>query len=161
MNKNKQRVCLALAVAALLATDTTVTWRLASRAVQRAGGAPAISETEKDPLESFRLEREQLRAREEAQLNDIIHSSESDPRTVMEAQRRLMDQMERTESETILEGVLQGRGFEEVIVSVGNGSASVLVRGEALSQRESAVIMDLVMRQTGLTGGNVKIIPVK
>ena len=26
---------------------------------------------------------------------------------------------------------------------------------------ESAVILDLVMRETGLTGGNVKIIPVK
>ena len=161
MNRIKQRVCLALAVVALLAADTAVTWRLATRTVQRAGSVPVLREADRDPLGAFRLEREQLRAREEAQLNDIIHSAESDPQTVAEAQRRLMDLMDRANSETALEGVLRGRGFEEVIVSVGDGSASVLVRGEALTQRESAVILDLVMRQTGLTGGNVKIIPVK
>jgi stage III sporulation protein AH len=64
-------------------------------------------------------------------------------------------------SENAIEGILQSRGFEDVLASVSASAANVLIRSEALNHAQSAVILDLVMRQTGLTGGNVKIIPVK
>ena len=112
-------------------------------------------------MSRFRLEREQLRAREEAQLNDIIHSEGADGQIIADAQRQLLEMLSRSETEATLEGLLQSRGFEEVIVSVSRGSANVLVRTDMLTQGETAVILELVMRETGLTGGNVKIIPVK
>ena len=152
---------IALAAALILAADTALTWRLASERGIRAASAPVVSEAEKDPIEQFRLEREQLRARQEAQLNDIIHSEASDAQIVADAQSQLLDMLECARSETAIEGVLRSRGFDGALVSVGAGSASVLVRREALTRQESAVILELVMRQTGLTGGTVKIIPVK
>jgi len=80
---------------------------------------------------------------------------------VSRAQAQLMSLMERREQEVTLEGILQARGFDGALVSVDERSANVLLRREAVTSRESAVILELVMRQTGLTGGNVKIIPVK
>lgn len=162
MKLNTRRAMCALAVAALLAGDTCLTWRIASRrAANRAAGAPAYSAAPDDPLGRFRLEREQLRARQEAQLNDIIHSDASDGETAAQARAQLLDLLAGARAELAIEGVLQGRGFEDATASVSAQSANVLVRREALTQRESAVILDLVMRETGLTAGNVKIIPVK
>ena len=161
--KNKMRWAAVFAAAAmLLAVDTTLTWRLAKmRLAQRAGSAEVYSEAQEDPLSGFRLEREQLRAREEAQLNEIIHSQTSEAQIVSQAQLRLMALMEYARQESTVEGILRGRGFQDVLASVSRDSASILVRGDALTAGQTAVILELVMRETGLTGGNVKIIPVK
>ena len=161
MKKPIRWALAALALAALMAADALVARALTLRALAPTSEAASAVLEAVDPLDQFRLEREQLRARQEAQLNDIIYSDRSDARTVARAQEQLLSLLSRAEQELTLEGLLQGRGFEEALVSVGERSANILLRKDAVTQRESAVILDLVMRQTGLTGGNVKIIPVK
>lgn len=161
MSKWARRAIWVAAMALLLAADTLITAKLVSRGEVRAAGAVAVSEAPADPMVSFRLSREQLRARQEAQLNDLIHAGGTDAKAVAEARRQLTDMLEHARAENAIEGILQSRGFEDALASVSDASANVLVRREALSSRESAVILDLVMRETGLTGGNVKIIPVK
>ena len=156
----RRKIISAIALALLLAADSLITWKLAGAQAVKPVSAPQQLEAV-DPLDAFRLEREQLSARQEAQLNDIIYSEKSDARTVTRAQEQLLSLMERREQEVTLEGVLQARGFDGALVSVSERSASVLLRREAVTSRESAVILELVMRETGLTGGNVKIIPVK
>ena len=161
MNKKAKIALCALAGCILLAADTWATYWIVSRQPERAGSAPAYSAAQGDPLSQFRTEREQLRARQEAQLNDIIHAEGADERDASLARGQLMEMLEYAREETTLEGLLRGRGFEDALVSVSRSSANVLVKGEPLNQRETAVILELVMRETGLTGGNVKIIPVK
>lgn len=121
----------------------------------------AVENGQDDPVTRYRTEREQLRARHVAQLNDIIHGGHADDETVLLAQRQLLDLMRHTEQETTLEGILQSRGFRDALVTVSDDSANVLLRTDAVVQSEAAVILELVMRETGLSGGNVKIIPVK
>jgi len=150
-----------LGIALALIVDTLLTYRLARTEPVRAASAPTLAAENEDPIDRFRLEREQLRARQEAQLNEIIHDSRTDAQTVAVAQRQLSDLIQRAEKEVTLEGVLQARGFEDALVTVSDHSANVLIRRETLAQRETAVILELVLRETGLTGGNVKIIPVK
>ena len=162
MSRILKRTLCGLLLFALLAADALVTHELTSRHMNRARSAAASAPPEQvDPMDAFRLEREELRAREEAQLNDIVYSDKSDADMVARAQARLMSLYTRSEQEAALEGILQSRGFEGALVSVGERSANVLLRREAVTQQESAVILELVMRETGLTGGNVKIIPVK
>lgn len=150
-----------LLLAALLAGDALVTARLVAKRVNRADSAPAYSRIGSDPMAAFRLEREQLRARQEAQLNDIIHDVGADEEIRAQARRTLLAMLAHARSENAIEGILQSRGFEETLASVSDSAANVLIRAEALTHDQSAVILDLVMRETGLTGGNVKIIPVK
>ena len=159
MNKPMKRALMIALAAAALAADSWISVRLAGR-----GGAVSVSATveeDTDPMQSFRLEREQLRAREEAQLNQIIYSAGAEGEDA-QARQRLMDMLKHAEAENTLEGVLRSRGFEDALVTVSDHSANVLLRRDTpLTQRETAVILELVMRETGLTGGNVKIIPVK
>jgi stage III sporulation protein AH len=161
MNR-KTRWALGTAVlTALLAADALITQRLVLQKVNRAQSAPAYSQVQSDPMTAFRLEREQLRSRQEAQLNDIIHSPDGDGEIVALARKQLLDMLEHARQESTLEGILQSRGFEDALVSVSGAGANVMLRGEEVTAAQSAVILDLVMRETGLTGGNVKIIPVK
>ena len=156
----KRKALTALAVLLLLAADAFITWKISHTGPSQPTVAAAPL-TAVDPMDQFRLEREQLAARQEAQLNDIIYNANSDAETVSRAQTQLMSLLERREHEVTLEGILQSRGFDGALVIVSERSANVLLRREAVTSRESAVMLDLVMRETGLTGGNVKIIPVK
>ena len=161
MSRRVRWILGALLLAALLAGDALITARLVAKRVNRAESAPVYSRIGSDPMASFRLEREQLRARQEAQLNDIIHEPGGDGETVALARRQLLDMLAHARAESAIEGILRSRGFEDALCSVSDGAANVLIRGEGPTRAETAVILDLVMRQTGLTGGNVKIIPVK
>ena len=161
MNRTAKLALGVLTLAALLTADALVTRALVLKQVNRAGSAPAYSLIKSDPMAAFRLEREQLRARQEAQLNDIIHEPGGDSETVALARRQLLDMLAHARAESAIEGVLHSRGFEDALVSVSDAAANVLIRGDGVTRAQSAVILDLVMRETGMTGGNVKIIPVK
>ena len=113
-----------------------------------------------NPLEEFRLEREQLRSMQTAQLNDIIHDSATDEETRALAQRTLISLLTWSEQETTIEGVLRARGFADCVVTVHEDTANVLVRAQTLTREESAVILELVLRETDVSSGNVKIIPI-
>lgn len=160
MNKWAKRAFCAALIALALAADTLITLKVVGAGATRAVSAALPQGAKEDPLISFRREREQLRARSEAQLNEVIYSG-GDDAACAQARMQLTDMLARAEAETTIEGVLRARGFEDAVVTVSAGSANVLVRGEALTQRQSAVILELVLRETGLTGGCVKIIPVK
>ena len=111
--------------------------------------------------QQFRTERQQLRSMQKAQLNDIIFGGMTDAETVAAAQAHLLDVLKREEQENTLEGLLDMRGFTDAVVSIHKDSASVLVAKDMVTQQESAVILDLVCRETGFLGGNIKIIPIK
>ena len=112
-------------------------------------------------VERFRQLREQLRAMEKAQLNDVAHGADTDPELAAMAQRQLVELCAREEQELTLEGVLALRGWEDPVVTVHAGSVNVLVRAQAVNRQESAAILELVCRETGVQSGNVKIIPME
>ena len=120
----------------------------------------AASADAADPLASFEINRQQLRARRRAQLNELIHDAGADEDTLLAARRQLLDDMEREDQEETLQGLLRARGFEGAVASVSGGTACVFVRAQSLNRQQAAVILELVTRQTGITGGNVKIIPI-
>lgn len=113
-----------------------------------------------DSIEQFRTERQQLRRMQMEQLNEIVHGGSADAEMVAMAQRRQLELMEWSEQELTLEGVLRLREFEDVLVTVHTDSVNVMVRAKALNRQQTAVILELVMRETGISGGNVKIIPI-
>ena len=126
--------------------------------------APAVQSVsmvqESDPIEKFRTERQQLRAMQKAQLNDIAHDAQAEQETAELARRQLMDICTAEEQELTIEGVLSARGFSDPVVTVHKGSVNVLIRTEVLSRQETSVILDLVCRETGATSGDIKIIPI-
>lgn len=129
------------------------------------GAAPAAVISQEagkpvDTIEEFRTERQQLRQMQLSQLNEIIFDKNSEAEIVSMAQQRQMELMEWAEQEQTLEGLLALRDFEDVLVTVHTDSVNVMVRSESVSQQQAAVILELVMRETGISGGNVKIVPI-
>ena len=112
-------------------------------------------------VEEFRLSRDQLREQESDQLRKLLDDPATDSAIRARAQERLMNLMQWAETEADLEEILEKRGFECVLVSVHQDSANVLVRTDSLTQADAALILELTARQTGLTGGAIKIIPVE
>lgn len=112
-----------------------------------------------DAIEDFRVERAQLRDRELAELQNIIDSELTQSAERAQAQSRKMDILKWAEQETTMEGVLRARGYEQAVITVHQDSVNVLVKAESLSKHDSAIILELVSRETGQTGGNIKIIP--
>ena len=113
-----------------------------------------------DAVATFRTEREQLRAMQKAQLNEIVHDDATEAEIAALAQRQLMELCSREEHELTLEGLLTLRGFDDPVVTVQSDSVNVLLRAELVTQQECSVILDLVCRETGVQSGNVKIIPI-
>ena len=52
------------------------------------------------------------------------------------------------EQETTIEGVLRARGYADCVATIHEDTANVLVRAEALTRQETAVILELVLRET-------------
>lgn len=130
------------------------------RADVAATSANAQARQEVSAVERFRTLREQLRAMEKAQLNDVAHGADTDAELKAMAQRQLLELCTREEQELTLEGVLELRGYSEPIVTVHADSVNVLIQAEVITRQESAAILELVCRETGAQAGNVKIIPV-
>lgn len=154
-------VLLSCALVAALALGAACGYLGGVRAAQEAvtAPAPAVGPTA-DSMEAFRTERQQLRQMQLSQLNEIVYAENSSDEIVTRARARQMELMEWAEQEQTLEGVLSARGFEDVLATVHGDSVNVLVRTDALTREQTAVILELVMRETGVSGGSVKIIPV-
>lgn len=115
---------------------------------------------ETDVFEEFRLERTRVRELETVQLTALMNDLSVSEETRIEAARTLNEMAERMEAETTIEGILKMRGHVDAVVTVHPGSVNIVLKDGANDKTECAFILDLVLRETGQTAGNVKIIGV-
>ena len=113
-----------------------------------------------DAIQAFRLEREEVRRMETLQLNAVAADEGADEAVRNAARRELIARTNAMEAEATIEGILRIRGFRDAVATVHEESVNVIVRAPSLSQAESAQILELVMRETGKTGGAIKIMTV-
>lgn len=159
-----KNLTVGLAALALLAA-CFVAYRLTPQSQEAAVSAPpaeaqTASQAGLEPLARFVSEREQIRNQEIAQLNELISDRGTSETVRSDAQAQKLNLVTWMEQEVTLEGVLRARGFDEVVATVHQDSVNILIRTQQLTQSETARILELVTRETGQIGGNVKIIPV-
>ena len=154
------RITKAAGVIVLALTMAAAGWWMGRSSVDVPVAPVNAAVQEEDAVDAFRTEREQLRAIQKAQLNDLIHDSGTEAEIAAMAQRQLLDLCGREEHEVTLEGLLALRGFENPVVTVQADSVNVLLKAQLVTQQECSVILDLVCRETGVQSGNVKIIPI-
>ena len=107
-------------------------------------------------FDMYRSERDSVRTQELAYLDAIVAQG-GDEATLSEAQKQKMTLVDCMESELNTENLIRAKGFEEVIVSIHNGSVNVIVDADALTDEQVAQILDIVLRQTGETAENIKV----
>ncbi len=154
------RAAAALCASLILALVSLYMLIWAGARVERAAAPAARVYEPVDSVARFRSERARVRDAEIEQLNALAGDESAGQDIRDTARGRLMRLAEWMEQETTVEGVLRARGFSDPLVTVHADSVNVLVRADALTQSDAAKILELTARETGQTGGNIKIIPV-
>ena len=122
--------------------------------------SPVTAPVSAEAAAVFAQDRNAVRQYELEALREISADMSASEEIRSEANRRRMALMEWMEQEASIEEVLSVRGYETPVVTVHEDSVNVVVRAQALSREQAGIILELVTRETGVTGGNVKIIPI-
>ena len=124
------------------------------------GEAVFTSTTSITSLASARLLKEQTRSQNRSALLEIINSASADEASIQEATNSMIALTDIAEKETSAEILLEAKGFSEVVVSVTNGTADVVVGMSQLTDAQCAQIIDIVSRKTSVAEENIIITPV-
>ena len=132
--------------------------------IQKESAAPAAEEAQSasqtgDFFKDFRAQRETARADEMALLDSIVQRENAPEDSVKKADERRIERTRFTEQERAIEKLLVAKGFEDAAAFVQEGTATIVVKKEKLTDEEIARILEMAMRQTGQEASNIKIIP--
>lgn len=101
--------------------------------------------------------REQVRAENKETLLGIINNENLSEDQKEEAVAKMIELTEIAELEAAVETMLLSKGFSEVVVTLTEGGADVVVNATELSDANRAQIEDIVTRKTGIKPENVVI----
>lgn len=132
--------------------------------IQKESAAPAAEEAQSasqtgDFFKDFRAQRETARADEMALMDSIVQRENAPEDSVKKADERRIELTRFTEQERAIEKLLVAKGFEDAAAFVQEGTATIVVKKEKLTDEEIARILEMAMRQTGQEASNIKIIP--
>lgn len=112
--------------------------------------APAPEETARDWAAETVLEREQSRSQRLEWLKAIAEDPETSAVTRDDAQRRLLDELDRAGKEQELAGLLAAKGFAGAVVVLNDRGLTISVRGKLADPAAVARLGELASRMTGL-----------
>lgn len=108
-----------------------------------------------------KLDREQARSKEKDILTEMINNDNIDKEQKTACADSMLEIQKRIEKETAAEAMIEAKGFNEAYVRIDDETVDVVVEKEALSEAETAQIMDIVKRKTGIAEDKVRISPLK
>lgn len=107
-----------------------------------------------------KLTREQLRSKNKETLLEVINNTNISDAQKQEAIDSMVKLTDIAEREAAAEILLEAKGFEDVVVSITNEQADVVVNLTEVDEAGRAQIEDIVKRKTGISGENIIITPV-
>lgn len=96
-----------------------------------------------------KMEREQIHAKTKDSLNEIIGNEDVQEKDKQDAVARLTRLTDIIEKEASTERLLDTKGYENAVVSIGEDHVDIVLNYEELSQSDRAQIEDIVTRKTG------------
>lgn len=107
-----------------------------------------------------KLTREQLRSKNKETLLEVINNTNISDAQKQEAIDSMIELTDIAEREAAAEILLEAKGFEDVVVSITDDQADVVVNMTDVDEAGRAQIEDIVKRKTGISGENIIITPV-
>lgn len=110
----------------------------------------------------YKTERSQSRSEQIVQLNEIISADAENAAAKKEALDMKLKLTEIIESELFLETLIESRGFEDAVVSIGltSNNVNVLVKDADFSQDDAVTIYSILAEELNVDPTNVTIVPV-
>ena len=97
---------------------------------------------------SAKLNREQVRSKNEASLLEIINNTDISEDMKAEAIASMNQMTDRAEKELDAELLLEAKGFKDSVVSINDDSVDVIVGSAEITDEQRAQIEDIVTRKT-------------
>ncbi len=107
-----------------------------------------------------KVSREQTRSRNKEILMELINSTNFTDEQNQGAIDEMVQMTDIAEKELAAETLLVAQGFNEVVVSIHDAGADVVVSSTQVSDSQRAQIEDIVKRKTGIEAANITITPV-
>lgn len=107
-----------------------------------------------------KVTREQTRSRNKEILMELINSTNITDEQKQGAIDEMVEMTDIAEKELAAETLLSAQGFNDVVVSINDSSADVVVSNAQVSDAQRAQIEDIVKRKTGIEAANITITPV-
>ena len=111
-------------------------------------------------VNEIKMNREQVRAENEAVLMEIINNVNLSEGEKAEATSQLIAMTAIAEKEAAAEMLLEAKGFTDAVVSVNGENVDVVVNAANLSDADRAQIEDIVKRKTEIAADKIVITPV-
>ena len=105
--------------------------------------------------------REQTRSRNKEILMEVINSTNISDSEKQDAIDEMVSMTDAAEKELAAETLLSAQGFEDVVVSISDSGADVVVSSTQVSDAKRAKIEEIVKRKTGIEAANITITPVQ
>ncbi|MFA9375488.1 MAG: SpoIIIAH-like family protein [Lachnotalea sp.] len=107
-----------------------------------------------------KLSREQVRAKNKEALYEIINNTEIADEQKQSSIDALIAMTDIAEREAAAETLLESKGFEDVVVSITDDTADVVVNMSEVTDAKRAQIEDIMKRKTGVSAENIVITPI-
>ena len=106
-----------------------------------------------------KITREQVRAQNKETLLEIINNTNVSEKQKAEAVSEMVALTKIAEQEAAVETMLLSKGFSDVVVTLTDKGADIVVRSSELTDAKRAQIEDIVTRKTGISPQNIVISP--
>ncbi|MBE3590670.1 MAG: SpoIIIAH-like family protein [Firmicutes bacterium] len=120
--------------------------------------AALAAQSGEDYYVEARLERERARSEEGDLLQKIIDDPQSSAEARQEAEQKLLALARTAEEEAAVEAVLRAKGYADAVVLLENGTATVVLKVQALGPDDVARAVDAVTRLTGVPEEAVNVV---
>lgn len=110
----------------------------------------------------YKTERSQSRSEQLVQLNEIIAAEEETTETKTEALNLKLKLTEIIESELLLETLIESRGYEDAVVSIGltSSNVNVMVKDNDFTQDDAIIIYSILSEEISADPSSVTIVPI-
>ena len=108
-----------------------------------------------------KLNREQTRSKNKETLLEVINNNDIGDKEKKKAVKSMVKITENSEMENNIETLLKAKGFNDIIVTINDNQADVILSDTEVSDEKRAQIEDVIKRKTNISVNNIPITPAK
>ncbi len=156
LTKKKKIVILSVMVALLLVTGFV---NVALNSTLSSDLSTTTSTTNANFYSTYRTDRENTRLQEIQHYDEIIASATASEESKADAEEKKLALITQMEKELVTEGIIRGKGFEDVVITTSNSNINVFIKASELTESEVAQITSVVTTQMNVEIDKIIIIP--
>lgn len=107
-----------------------------------------------------KMNREQMRSKNKETLLDVINNASISEAQKQDAIQSMIAMTDIAERENAAEILLEAKGFSDVVVSISDETADVVLNMGDVTDAKRAQVEDIVKRKTGISAENIVITPI-